>query len=326
MSLASRNSNTFHVIWGSGALGSLLAWDLGQTPSQEFLLVGRSAAAEVPLVHVSEAVHRFEAARARYYSSNSKGILSQLTGASSIVIYFCVPPQETDAAIANMQSELHSLRPKQLVFVFCQNGLVETEQWLTLTHTFQEGVEVSIVRAMVYVGAQRIRDSETTHIHHRGGNLIRYDSLIGKTPAGLFPPRTTLFRWVLEENIRSSELAKFFINIVLFVECRNQNLTNGEILRALPPSRLEALTHAFAGVVATSQVLPEQLVAAFQETTSATAANINSVSFAWKKNDCAIWNHFKRTLIALMESSPNALAATELMRLLEASPAWNVGN
>jgi ketopantoate reductase len=325
MSPASRNSKTFHVVWGAGALGTLLAWDLERSAAQEFLLIGRSPTSTVPHIQYDGGIQPFDAARTRYYPFNSRGLLSQLSGAAAIVFYFCVPPQETDAAITAVQSRLRSLKPKRILFVFCQNGLVAPHQWLALTHTFHPDVAVGIVRALVYVGAERIREQENTTIFHRGGNRVRYETILGEAPTELFPPKTSLFNWTPEENIRSTELTKVFVNILLFVASRDQNLKNGEILESLPPDHLEAIAHAFAGVVATSQILPELLVSAFRETTSATAANINSVSLAWRNGDKSIWRYFRQTMTALMECSPNALAATELARLLETMPSWHEG-
>jgi ketopantoate reductase len=216
-----------------------------------------------------------------------------------ISVWVVVPPSELDAACRQAAAAIRSFLDARaacrgggsfagIEVWICSNGLVLDESLGQLLELRAEGC--SVYRALFLTGFESdwYPNSGRLLVRHTGGQDVMWGDLGGQAVETLTQPLGGVsspglaapFRLQQVEAIRSLEIQKFFVNLVLGWVIGPYGKPNGSILGAGEKQGLSVLAAAFARLFPAGGAAGD-LMALLERTARDTAQNVNSVSRAW---------------------------------------------
>jgi hypothetical protein len=307
---------TYCLVVGGGALGLLLA-DALQKSEQSVrgrMNVGVMNRSRLPaqILMRSLASGKNEIlGLAAFHESPSDWLnRPQLATASKLVLFFCVPPEQTEKVFLQWVNSIGQENCRVPVeFVFCNNGLLSKK---ILDHVGSDSNKYSYQRAIFLVGAERRVSVDLCEVDWKGGETVYWGSLSALSQAGVpsqpewlsnfnsssqtsSPAANSVLaylKWFHHPRILCVERAKFFTNFMLAALIGPRIEKNGRILEISTSEFRHSLAKQFSklwnGLGVTSDFLLENLSA----TVAATSENHNSLSLQGVRGSNDTMKHF----------------------------------
>jgi hypothetical protein len=307
------------IVVGGGALGLLLTNALSQS------VEGKSAEPDVrvanrrrlPKVVISNVVSGQEHVLKVPVSDDPPDALLRqplIAGASTLSIFFCVPPETTEQVFKEWLNAVETLQSSASVeFIFCNNGLLSPH----IRKLVEENSgKYQFVRAIFFAGAVRSFENEVCRVTWNGGHLVRWGKLTEKNDADAKEneDKTShwsfgwmkvqpdgngavgFLRWRFAENLDRLEREKFYTNFMLGAIIGPRMEINKSILSKTSVSERALIARQFEILWAGSTVTESSLQQTLLATVEATAENINSLSLQGAKGSGATMEYFFRII------------------------------
>ena len=343
--MTSNRIKEFHdVVVGPGALGmALAAWLARMGPVG---LLGRSPP-QGPVTVVDAA--GFGSTLDLKLSRSPEAVLLQLPPRNTrraLAVWVTLPPENACRVGIDALAAFVRGGERNIVAVFGNNGIVDTDRFRSFVSVLPEGVQVTILRALFFAGFVRDWEDGSVRVTHTGGHRVVLGPLLpdvfpdAKSQAVALTTRASdprfsaprcidnlqsraadaaLFSFEWQDDVQRVESAKFFVNVMLAFGTGPRALPNGTLRERAPAAWLETWAACFSQLFhgASGPVLPADFLATLHGTLAATAANVNSVSLAGHRGDV-------ETARTFVESIRAAHAAAQLAR--KAQSASYAGN
>lgn len=307
---------THCLVVGGGALGVLLAEALHgsnavASQGRHVLLVNRSPLpSEIFIIQESDGSRRRCAVNRLH--ADAQECLQKLPH-SKKVVFFCVPPEASEAVFLQWLAAARAAQQSSVQFVFCNNGLLSAG---TLQHVQTESQRYSFLRAVFLVGAFRELDENQCRVFWKGGALVRWSPLSGQDsrcaemsdfwmgPArsveagpGDEPVRSVGFlQWQRVGSAHKLEREKFFTNFILAAVIGPHMQPNKTVFEKLSGEALDLLATEFAILWNGLGVSKESLLENLHATVRATAENYNSLSLQGAHGKNSTMKYFFRIM------------------------------
>ncbi len=338
---SSRIEEFHHVVLGPGALGTALAASL--SAREPIVLLGRSPSqGQVRLVHAHGST-----SVALPWARSPDAVLLQLpprTLGRSLAVWVTLPPERAAPVGIDVLSTLARAGEKRIVAVFGNNGLLAPELFAPLLAELPADVELVLLRALFFTGFIRDGEDGARVVRHTGGHRVvvgplldepqrgapwnacrsSAEALFARAPsarAGVDLPKN-LFAFEWDDDVRATEVEKFYVNVMLAFGTGPLPLPNGGLVSRMGEERLARWAASFTrlfpvrGVSLGEARLRESLA----RTVGSTATNINSVSLAGHRGEVETLWSFVELLKSARAAHPlphgeDAFFETELARV-----------
>lgn len=321
------------IVYGGGALGATLAWDLRNTIKPRSLVFVTTKLPRGPVCVVDEEKKDSPWEIPASLFCQPARLIPTLAanptrpGETSLVL-ITVPPQSLPDVTKDLVSLLENW-PNQEgntppLLVFLNNGLLSLH---SLQKIAPETIRLggAVYRGLAHVGAVRTTDNKHlelgTTVTYTGGQRIDIGLLTSRLPH-LPGPSTWAsagrrFVWNWDHNVLQREAIKFFINFSLALFAGNQRQTNGEILKHLNcnVSLISQYSQDFAilmGYPGTGKTL----LSGLRATAADTQNNVNSITVARAQGNEAPWASFFATFCEKCLECPDSKAVERLRGLI----------
>ncbi len=321
--------NEEHIVIGCGALGLFLARQLSvNIDNKKLFLFSRSSYDKETYINISGKNEVFN----HKISTNFFDLLDKIKSLqiSLFYIYICLPPEEVDSLLILIKQSLpaHS----QFVIILLNNGIVSP----SIVKLLIEQENINIFRGIVLAGFLRHKLETRNEIRHTSGNKIYYNSYSSFKNSKddyKFKTLTPFFNWEQYDNILLLELAKFFVNLTLFLYLTPNILKNEDLWTIATREQIQHCSQHFASLtkhlVSEDKVSQEHLgvfcLNLLEETTKLTSKNTNSLTLAWSKGIKNSPLYFLQTLNKWIQESKNPESGYFFSKLINALKENNHG-
>jgi hypothetical protein len=365
--VSASEATTHGLIIGGGALGLLLAQALqhsqaGRSSRMSVSVLNRRPLPESLLVSVPISVSEAKTMQAHprparplenvnHYANMSpdKMLTGPLLQVERIVLFMCLPPEETESAFVQWMNACSGHEKiKYIQFVFCNNGILTENVCQRISSA---GETFSFLRAVFLVGVVRTLSEAECVVSWKGGNQVIWGSLMQNSAAdpdwtdcwlnrssaaaslseqlknhtdgdALAEAHTrdisvlSFLEWAKTDRILKVEREKFFTNFMLAVVIGPRLAANKYLFTESTEEFRNLLANDFAMLWGEAGVTAESLLGNLYSTVHATEENFNSLSVQGAKGRPTTMAYFLETIERILTVFDNKSGLKHLPELV----------